>query len=375
MKMSGFKLIYDADTINKIIKMFEPPKDISLEEIQSIAASQFDQLKKKTATQIEYSIDKHKQIKVSIELEPSYVIVPRNGKLNTDISSDDQLNDVLVVSLGRFTVSSNLIPKQERPKVKKLCNELSQHEILDKLKKSAYETYQLELTEIQMILSNSTQWLNDINLMDSPRHLLCPISAKMTVQRCIITDDPHLTKLIVKAVFHEIQVKISDFQVRRILKLLTTLPFNSQETVDNQTKNVKIENANYKKIKKIPSNEIMSNALAFAVDQAKMIIQHEDQNETDNIIAVSKEQNIIVYRIVKFNFLLDKVSLSLFQSTKTGATQPFVSAFLSQFDFNIDICTNNILNADCSIGNIVMNDDRIYGSGKSRAINTLIHKK
>ena len=93
MRMSGFKLIYDANTINTLVEMLSPPQDISLEELQSIAAYKLQDWSQKTATGLEYAIGKHKQIKLNIDIEPSYVIIPQLGQL-------ESAHNILLLSLG-----------------------------------------------------------------------------------------------------------------------------------------------------------------------------------------------------------------------------------------------------------------------------------
>ena len=91
--MSGFKLIYDANTINCLIEMLSPPKDIQLNELQSLAAFKLQDWTHRTATGLEYAIEKHKQIKINIDIEPSYLIIPQLGQLETALN-------ILLVSLG-----------------------------------------------------------------------------------------------------------------------------------------------------------------------------------------------------------------------------------------------------------------------------------
>jgi hypothetical protein len=93
MKLSGFKLIYDFNTINHLVEMMSPPKDISLHELQSIAAFKLQDWTQRTATGLEYAIEKHKQIKINIDIEPSFVIIPQLGQL-------ENAQNILLLSLG-----------------------------------------------------------------------------------------------------------------------------------------------------------------------------------------------------------------------------------------------------------------------------------
>ena len=95
MKMSGFKLMYDANTITTLTEMLSPPKDISLEELQMIAAFKFQDWSQRTALGLEYALEKHKQIKLNIDIEPSFVVIPQLGQLAT-------ANHILLLSLGKI---------------------------------------------------------------------------------------------------------------------------------------------------------------------------------------------------------------------------------------------------------------------------------
>lgn len=95
--MKSAYLLYDIETINHIYRMFKPPENISLKEIQSYAQYKLGDLKAITALGLEYAIEKHKQLKLNIKVDPSFVIVPRLA----DIS---KANTVLLLSLGLICV-------------------------------------------------------------------------------------------------------------------------------------------------------------------------------------------------------------------------------------------------------------------------------
>jgi len=93
MKMSGFKLIYDVNTINCLLEILSPPEDISLNELQLMAAFKLQDWKQRLATSLEYAINKHKQFKINIDVEPSHVVIPQLGQLKG-------AQNILLISLG-----------------------------------------------------------------------------------------------------------------------------------------------------------------------------------------------------------------------------------------------------------------------------------
>ena len=93
LTMKSSCLMYDIETINHLYRMLKPPESISLEEMQAYATYKLGDFKQMTALGIEYALEKHKQLKLNIDVDPSFVIVPRMA----DIS---KANSVVLLSLG-----------------------------------------------------------------------------------------------------------------------------------------------------------------------------------------------------------------------------------------------------------------------------------
>lgn len=91
--MKSAYVMYDIETINQLYRIFKPPENVSLEDIQSYAQYKFGDLKQMTVLGLEYAIEKHKQLKLNIDIDPSFVIVPKLADLS-------KANSVLLLSLG-----------------------------------------------------------------------------------------------------------------------------------------------------------------------------------------------------------------------------------------------------------------------------------
>lgn len=96
---------------------------------------------------------------------------------------------------GHLQFSSELIPKTEIPKVRDLITSHSGKELISKMRRMAYETYNCHISEVQMILSDTDHWQSDIGSLSTTRHLLYPVEFNLKVERSIIPNDPHLAKL------------------------------------------------------------------------------------------------------------------------------------------------------------------------------------
>ncbi len=76
----------------------------------------------------------------------------------------------------------------------------SDHDLKSKMLKMAYEIYNCRIFEVQVILSDIEHWQKDLQSLATTRHLLYPVELNVSIDRSIIPNDPHLTKLIIKGI-------------------------------------------------------------------------------------------------------------------------------------------------------------------------------
>ncbi len=93
-----------------------------------------------------------------------------------------------------------MIPKTEIPKVRDLISSHSDQDLMSRLRKMAYESYNCRISEVQVILSDIEHWQKDMQSLATTRHLLYPVELIVSIDRSIIPNDPHLTKLIIKGI-------------------------------------------------------------------------------------------------------------------------------------------------------------------------------
>lgn len=97
LKMKSTYLLYDIDLVNQLYNMFKPQESISLDELNNYAQYKIDDLKQQTSLNFSYAIDKKKQFKIQISIDPSYVIVPKLANIS-------DAKSIVLVSLGTYTV-------------------------------------------------------------------------------------------------------------------------------------------------------------------------------------------------------------------------------------------------------------------------------
>ena len=211
-----------------MIEMMSVTKEISLDELQTIASLKINEFKQRSAISLEHAIQQHKKLNLSLNIEPSFILVPETGSI-------EKANNILLVSLGHFDITSKLLD-YDKKQFEEMAITSKKEEKLDFFRNNAYEKYLISISQVQLILSNKIDWHQDIETANhnsqSPehqkedsrtRHLIYPISVNLILSRCIIEDDPDLALLKFDAKIPDIQLLIEHKQIINLLKLLLSI--------------------------------------------------------------------------------------------------------------------------------------------------------
>lgn len=191
LNMKSSYLLYDIATINELDQMVKNAwEENALDTMQSYAQYRLSDLKHMTSLGIELAIQKHKQLNMNIEVEPSFIIVPKMA----DISTADL---VVLISLGKFVLTTKLLPKSNIRKVRKMmAAHKDRKKVMEEIGKLVYEKYICHVSNVQLMLSDAAHWREDLGMLDTDRHLLCPFEVKLNIGRSIVPQDAHFAKIM-----------------------------------------------------------------------------------------------------------------------------------------------------------------------------------
>lgn len=74
------EIAYDAETIIQLVQTFKLPNNTNLSELTDAAADKISNIKERSATGIQYMVEKHTRLEVNISIMPNYVLIPFGGK-------------------------------------------------------------------------------------------------------------------------------------------------------------------------------------------------------------------------------------------------------------------------------------------------------
>ncbi|XP_021940255.1 vacuolar protein sorting-associated protein 13 isoform X3 [Zootermopsis nevadensis] len=220
----SLKVVYDAQTINKVVDVFKAPKEVNLSQLQATAESKLADFKDMSATGLQYAIQQQSVMDLNVDLRAPYIIVPHGGFYSGK-------ENVLVVNLGSVKITS--IPRdRSSPSVRALHSQgTSEEEIMQTMISQSYDRFSLHLEQMQILVATGEEkWEDALTSNDvTPMHLLHPTNLAIQMDKCLITDDPRLPKLKVTGNLPNVAINITDDRLLSLIALFSSIPFPSDD--------------------------------------------------------------------------------------------------------------------------------------------------
>lgn len=216
-------LLYDNETFSRLYQICKPAERLSLEEMANFTEVELADIQQNfqqiTSQRIEAAIKNHQQLKLNIQIDPSFVIIPNTGNI-------DNADAVLLLSLGKFSIESKLESKavieETSKKMKALLSaKTAAVEALDHLDhahqvkpKHLIAEYQCNIQSIQLVLSDADHWKADIECLDTERHILYPLDISLNAALFIEPEGERIVSglisngFITKIIFNRIQTDV-----------------------------------------------------------------------------------------------------------------------------------------------------------------------
>ncbi|XP_074661340.1 intermembrane lipid transfer protein VPS13A-like [Tubulanus polymorphus] len=316
------EIIYDAHTINQIANFFKPPESVRLKQLSAAAMSKFEEFKEISATGLQHAIQEHKYTDISIDVKPSYVIVPEKGVYTKDVNC-------LILDLGNLTVVSE---KNQVPEV----GELQQMAFEDVIER-AYDRFNIELQSVQLLYAKSGgDWQSARQQNNSPMHILRPMKLALNVHKSMIMNDARIPKMKVVGELPLLSLNMSDHRLQEIIKLGQSIPLpepspDFKETVvfesDDLPAEVALTKINVPAVPKAPGYESSSDESSDEGKKEKK--KKSDEEETpDNVQCTD----------LKLTFVIKEICLNVFQR-QNGLDIPTIKLVIDTLGTEVEMRT------------------------------------
>ncbi|XP_029903946.1 vacuolar protein sorting-associated protein 13C-like [Myripristis murdjan] len=204
------EIIYDALTVNSMVEFFKTDRGVDLEVLTSATLSKLEEIKEKTATGLSHIIETRKVLQLSVDLKPSYLLLPQSGFYHDHAH-------LIILDFGSLQLSS-VEPSGQQPASSSFS---SLEEIMDR----AYERYTLQLRSVQLLYSKSGEaWKAARQQGSTLQHILQPMDFSVQLAKCMVEKDARMPRFKVSGELPLLHVKISDQKIQGVLELLDSIP-------------------------------------------------------------------------------------------------------------------------------------------------------
>ncbi|XP_075230691.1 vacuolar protein sorting 13C isoform X2 [Lycorma delicatula] len=319
------KVIYDAQTINKLVDIFTPHEDKSalVYQLQMAANMKLAEVKEKSALGLQYTIQQHSRLNLKIDVMASYVIIPYSG-----LYSESEM--ILVYNVGRLSVKTK--GRQSlTPSVKAMYKSgRKEDEILETMMSESYDKFELKIEDIQIILAHPGEpWRKTLeNYENSELHLLHPTTLFIEVHKCLVSDDPRLPKLKIIGTLPNITLRIQEKRLFDTISLLLSIPFS-------ETKPKPVPEDPYSGINLYgSSSSIFKLGLDKELDYSRRKLKS---------INYTSEEEMTQFTDLDARFQLNEIVIELLQKESSkGDNKPFLTLKVMTVEANLVMQTYNM---------------------------------
>lgn len=140
------EIVYDAETILKLMGVFVLKQQVNLSELEGAATLKISDFKERSATGMQYMIESHAIVQLDVTLMPNILILPQGGKYRPGEQS------LVVIALGEFRLTSAPHRNKSKDVVSMFQGGKEQDEILQMILQKAYDRYNVTIENIQVSL-------------------------------------------------------------------------------------------------------------------------------------------------------------------------------------------------------------------------------
>lgn len=254
-------VIYDALTINNLIKLFTVQESTVTSKIQAAAQAKLHEFKEVSALGLQHMLEHHITIEFRIIIQASSLVLPQNGFYVEGCP-------ILALTLGNIKVMT--LPRKEFI-AKEAVKELDRSSV-EYLMEYSYDNFVLHMTDLQIVFAMATEkWKAPTRDM----YFLQPTSLTINLGKCVITDDARLPKLKVSGRLSTVHFSIAEDRLKDTLSLLMSIPVPESSTSTNSASILMADDMVFRQ---------STNSLAgFGIDRHSALLDFdfEDKSKTE----------------------------------------------------------------------------------------------
>lgn len=194
-----------------------------LYRLSAAAEGGLSNIKEMSSSGLQHAIDSHVHMDIKVDFQAPYIIIPYGGTYT-------EQENVLVINLGNIKIYS--LPRPPYKDLRQMYAEgVDEKEILNQLIQQSYDRFKVELNSVQVMIAQSDEnWKQHIkDSTVTEMHILEPVSLKIDLAKCMLTDDPKLPLMQITGELPSLAVNISDARLLLLVALGSSIPLPSSD--------------------------------------------------------------------------------------------------------------------------------------------------
>ncbi|CCL98963.1 uncharacterized protein FIBRA_00971 [Fibroporia radiculosa] len=366
MRMRYMEIVYHKGYVEAIYKFFKPPASQleSVEALLNVASETLEGLRKETRAGLEYALQTHKTVDVHMDLNAPIIIVPE------DVTTNECKH--LVIDAGHIAIRSELGNKQAIKEIQNKRKQEYQEEDYKRLESMMYDRLSVKLKDAQFLVGNDLQSCMDalVSDHDDNLHLLERINLDLQVHNSIVPLAYNLAKYKVSGHLPSLQVNLSDSKYKSLMRLIdVSIPkFDDEDSETSESRST---------IAIVGPQLPYTFRGLFGNPDTEYNIEDSDDNQSTTVVASDDGQDnldksfdatdeatknpALHQHIFEFDFQVDVLRASLFQSSTDGADRPMGDVTFERFSMMFTMA-KYVMTVDISLSSVSMN---VFQAGRN----------
>ncbi|XP_065179589.1 intermembrane lipid transfer protein VPS13C-like [Sycon ciliatum] len=216
LQSKPLEIFADLESAFEVVRFFDRPEPLALTSVSAAANRKLQEIRQglKEISKIEIydALEKRKMIDLDVKVHAPYIVFPNQRDLHGSGST-------VVVDLGSLHLTSDL--QDSGPVTTEDLHSLSPEE----LDKKMYDTFSLELKQLQMIVTGPGEdWREVLKQPSHAAHLLLPLAMNLRLQKSLTDKSERLPVIKLSGEVPLLHVDASDYKLKQIVTIIESLP-------------------------------------------------------------------------------------------------------------------------------------------------------
>ncbi|XP_064629495.1 intermembrane lipid transfer protein VPS13A-like isoform X5 [Lineus longissimus] len=212
LNVQPVEIVYDEHSVNEVIAFFQVP-NLEINDVKAACQHQLEMFAEYSRAGLQYAIDNHKTIDLTVNMRSPYIVIPEFGTLHRG-------GNVLVIDFGKLKVESELQPK----------NQNLENATMTEIESRLYDKLNITVTDVKVLLADSGEdWHTAQTQPDSEFHILPSVTLQMSFYSSVKPDYKQLPQQKIVANLPTLKLNVSDNKIVMLTAFAKNIPIpNSQ---------------------------------------------------------------------------------------------------------------------------------------------------